>query len=88
VTHFDDPLAALPDDDAAFATLIKEVAMRDEEEAPDDVLNMDFLQLDLRRVQRELQQAQRDGDFDRQRQLAPEQVRIKTQINELMGQAV
>ena len=88
VKHFDDPLAALPEDDAAFATLIKEVAMRDEEEAPDDVLNMDFLQLDLRRVQRELQQAQRDGDFDRQRQLAPEQVRIKNQINELMGQAV
>jgi DNA primase len=88
VDHFEDPLAALPEDDAAFATLIKEVAMRDEEEAPDDVLTMDFLQLDLRRVQREIQQAQREGDLDRQRRLAPEQVRIKNEINELMGQAV
>jgi DNA primase len=87
VSNFDDPLARLPADDPALSALVTDIAMRDEE-VNERLLELTFDQLDLRRVQRLLRRAERDGDLDRQRQLAPEQVRIKNQINELMGQAV
>ncbi|HEX8743934.1 MAG TPA: DNA primase [Thermoleophilaceae bacterium] len=87
VENFDDPLAGLPADDPALTALVTDIAMRDEE-VTERLLDLTFGQLELRRVQRLLRRAERDGDLDRQRQLAPEQVRIKNQINELMGQAV
>ncbi|MEA2475042.1 MAG: primase [Thermoleophilaceae bacterium] len=85
--HFEDPLADLPSEDPALSALVTDIAMR-EEEVTDRLLELTFGQLELRRVQRLLRRAEREGDLDRQRELAPEQVRIKNQINELMGQAV
>jgi hypothetical protein len=84
--HWDDPLAALPEDDPMLAALIKDVVMRaDETQVSEDVLRLDFLQLELRRVDRRLRHAEQDGDLESQRTLAPERQGLKLQIDELMG---
>jgi DNA primase len=84
--HWDDPLAALPEDDPMLAAAIKDVVMRaDENHVSEDVLRLDFLQLELRRVDRRLRHAEQDGDFEAQRALAPERQGLKAQIDELMG---
>jgi DNA primase len=84
--HWDDPLAALPADDPMLSALIKDVVMRaDEIHVSEDVLRLDFLQLELRRVERRLRHAEQDGDFEAQRTLAPERQGLKAQIDELMG---
>jgi hypothetical protein len=84
--HWDDPLAALPPDDPMLSALIKDVVMRaDETHVPEDVLRLDFLQLELRRVERRLRHAEQEGDFEAQRALAPERQALKAQIDELMG---
>jgi DNA primase len=84
--HWDDPLAALPDDDPMLSALIKDVVMRaDETHVSEDVLRLDFLQLELRRVERRLRHAEQEADFEAQRALAPERQGLKAQIDELMG---
>jgi DNA primase len=84
--HWDDPLAALPPDDPMLSALIKDVVMRaDETHVSEDVLRLDFLQLELRRVERRLRHAEQEGDFETQRTLAPERQTLKAQIDELMG---
>jgi DNA primase len=84
--NWDDPLAALPEEDPMLSALIKDVVMRaDETHVSDDVLRLDFLQLELRRVERGLRHAEQDGDFEAQRALAPERQGLKAQIDELMG---
>jgi DNA primase len=84
--HWDDPLAELPEDDPMLSALIKDVVMRaDETHVSEDVLRLDFLQLELRRVDRRLRHAEQDGDFEAQRALAPERQGLKAQIDELMG---
>jgi DNA primase len=84
--HWDDPLAALPEDDPMLTALIKDVVMRaDETHVSEDVLRLDFLQLELRRVDRRLRHAEQESDFEAQRTLAPERQGLKAQIDELMG---
>jgi DNA primase len=84
--HWDDPLAALPEDDPMLIALIKDVVMRaDETHVSEDVLRLDFLQLELRRVDRRLRHAEQESDFEAQRTLAPERQGLKAQIDELMG---
>jgi DNA primase len=86
VRHWDDPLAALPADDPMLSALIKDVVMRaDETHVSEDVLRLDFLQLELRRVERRLRHAEQEEDFEAQRTLAPERQGLKAQIDELMG---
>jgi DNA primase len=84
--HWDDPLAALPEDDPSLAALIKDVVFgADEASVSEDVLRLDFLQLELRRVERRLRHAEQDGDLEAQRALAPQRQGLKEQIDELMG---
>jgi DNA primase len=87
LAHFDDPLDDLPADDPTLAALVTDVAMRDQDGDPRSLALL-FNQLERDRVERQLRRAVRDGDEDRQRELAPERMRILNQINELMGQAV
>ena len=71
LAHWDDPLMGLPEDDESFAVLIKDVALRaDNDDVSADVLRLTFLQLELRRVERGLRHAEQDRDFDAQRALA------------------
>ena len=86
-THFDDPLADLPSDDAPLAAAVTDIAMRDQA-VDSHALAFQFAQLERDRVERQLRRAVRDGDEVLQRQLAPERMRILDRINELMGQAV
>ena len=71
-TAFDDPLAGLPEDDPAAAALVTGVAMAAQEqpEATEPVLRMGFLQLELRRIERELRRAAADENHARQDELA------------------
>jgi DNA primase len=88
-THFDDPLADLPDDDPPLAALVTDVAMRGEEEhASAQALRLTFLQLELQRVMRQLRHAERDGNLELQRDLWPVKESVKVQIDELMGQTL
>jgi DNA primase len=89
VSHFDDPLADLPDGDPVLAALVTEVAMRGEEEhASGEALRLTFLQLEFQRVKRQLRHAERDGNLERQRELWPVRESVKVQIDELMGQTL
>jgi DNA primase len=86
-SHFDNPLAELPEDNPALSALITEVAMLAEEEpASEQVLQLCFLQLELRRVERALRDAERTDDFERERSLWPAREELRTRIGDLMGQ--
>jgi DNA primase len=78
--HFDHPSEALPVDDDAFARLIAELVIRAGELGGDaDALRIERLQLDLHRLDREIQAARRDGspvgELARERQRVHEEIR-------------
>ena len=85
--HFDDPLAALPQDDDALAGLITQVVfMADDQPASESVLRLTWLQLELRRTERRLRHAAETADYDIQRALWPQREGLRREIDELMGQ--
>jgi DNA primase len=71
VANFDDPLAALPDDDPALGGLVAGMIAEADERgsATEAELQISFLALELRRVDRERLRATEQGDFERQREL-------------------
>lgn len=86
--HFADPLAQLPDDDPAIgATITGVVMLADEEPSSEPALRLGFQQLELRRIERDLRHAEKDDDFDRQRQLWSERETVRQGISHLMGEA-
>jgi DNA primase len=87
VEHFADPLAQLPADDPVIAATITEVVMlADEEPSSDPALRLGFLQLELRRIERELRHAGQGDDFDRQRELYSERENVREAIGHVMGE--
>jgi len=85
--HFDDPLADLPTDDPATSALITEVGMlADQEPSSEMALNLGFLQLDLKRIERELRHAGDGRDFERQKTLWRAREAVRGEITERMGQ--
>jgi hypothetical protein len=85
--NFDDPLGTLPQDDPTLTALVTEVTMlADEVPSSEPALQMSWLQLELRRLERELRRAGQATDFRRQRELWPELDNVKREIDELMGQ--
>jgi DNA primase len=88
IAQFSEPLSQLPDDDPAIAATITEVVMlADEEPSSEPALRLGFLQLELRRVERELRHAERADDFDRQRELWSEREDVRQAIGHVMGEA-
>ena len=86
VRAWDDPLGDLPEEDAELEAAIKDVVMRaDQEPVSTDVLELTFLQLELRRVERGLRRAEQNGDLETQRSLAPARQGLRDQIDELIG---
>jgi DNA primase len=78
--HFDHPSEALPIDDDRFARLIAELVIRAGELGGDaESLALDRLQLDLRCLDREIDDARRDGrpvgELARERQKVHEEIR-------------
>jgi hypothetical protein len=87
VSHFAEPLAHLPADDPAIAATITEVVMlADEEPSSEPALRLGFLQLELRRIERELRHAGQGDDFDRQRELWSERENVREAIGHVMGE--
>lgn len=88
VEAFDDPLAGLPEDDPAVAALVTGVAMAAQEqgEATEPVLRMSYLQLELRRIDRELRRAAHEIDFARRTELAGARQDVRLEMDQVMGQ--
>jgi hypothetical protein len=87
MSHFADPLSQLPADDPGIAATITEVVMlADEEPSSEPALQLGFLQLELRRIERELRHAGQGDDFDRQRELWSERENVREAIGHVMGE--
>jgi hypothetical protein len=88
LAHPDDPLAALPEDDPDLARLLTEVVVAGEdlEVVSDLQLRASYLQLELRRIDRELRSAAHAGDLARQDALAGAKQEVRQEIDVVMGQ--
>jgi DNA primase len=89
VLNFDDPLAALPEDDPALGALVTDVALAALERPPTDelILRMSILQLEQRRIDREIRRATQDGDHTRKSELAAAEQRVRDELGTVMGQS-
>jgi DNA primase len=90
LSHFDDPLADLVDEDPTLGSVINGIAHAslDHEGVAESNLRMDFLGLERRRVERELRRANEQGDFTRQDRLARAKQELRREMDSVMGQAV
>jgi DNA primase len=88
VEQFDDPLAGLGEDDPALAALVTGVVMAAGELQPatEPILQMSFLQLELRRIDREAKQAAEQGNRERQAGLAAERRDALREMESVIGQ--
>jgi hypothetical protein len=88
VSHFDDPLTDLPEDDPALGALVTDVAFAAQERAPTEepALKMSLLQLDQRRLRREIARASHDGDHARKTDLAAAEQKVLQELGSVMGQ--
>jgi DNA primase len=88
VAHFDDPLAELPEEEPALAALVTDVALAAQEQpaSPEAVLRMSILQLEKRRLEREIRRAAQAGDHSRQSELAAAEQRVRGDLDAVMGQ--
>jgi DNA primase len=86
--HFDDPLADLPEDEPVLAALVTDIALAAQEQpaSPEAVLRMSILQLEKRRIEREIRRAAQDGDHTRQSELAAAEQRVRGELDAVMGQ--
>jgi hypothetical protein len=88
LSHFDDPLAGLSEDEPALAALVTDVALAAQEQpaSAEMVLRMSILQLEKRRIEREIRRAAQEGDHARQSELAAAEQRVRGDLDEVMGQ--
>jgi DNA primase len=88
VAHFDDPIAGLPEGEPALAALVTNVALAAQEQpaSPEAVLRMSILQLEKRRLEREIRRAAQAGDHARQSELAAAEQRVRGDLDAVMGQ--
>jgi DNA primase len=88
VEHFADPLVSLPEDDPALGALVTDVALAAQERPPTEelVLRMSVLQLEQRRIEREIRRASQDGDHTRKTALAAEEQKVREEMGAVMGQ--
>jgi DNA primase len=90
LANFDDPLTSLNGEDREVAMLVAGIALLAEESRPTVVstLRMGFLQLELRRIEREVRRARQDGDLARQGELASARQRVRQDMDAVMGEAM
>jgi DNA primase len=88
VQHFADPLSALPEDDPALGALVHDVAFAASERPPTDerVLRMSLLELERRRIEREIKRANQDGEHARKSELAAAEQKVLQELGAVMGQ--
>jgi DNA primase len=90
LAHFDDPLAGLSADEPELAEVLTRIVMEDGEEGqePEPMLRMSFLQLEMRRLTREMRSAGEGGQLGRQNELAAALQQARIELDGVMGQAV
>jgi DNA primase len=83
LAHFDAPTTGLATEDPELARIVGEIVVRaSSEPASEHALELAFLQLEQRKLEREIKAAAESSDFDRQRELSVERSRV---ITRLMG---
>ena len=87
LTHTGDPLSGLDSNQEELAATVMEIVqLADEGPVAEQSLRLSYLQLELRRVERDLRSAEQRSDFERQRNLWGERETVRGEIDELMGQ--
>jgi DNA primase len=87
LTHTGDPLADLTPAEQDHASAVMEIVqLADEAPVAEQALRLSYLQLELRRVERDLRTAEQRSDHERQRHLWGERESVRGEIQELMGQ--
>jgi DNA primase len=88
VAHFDDPLASLPEDEPALGSLVHQVVdlAGSQPASTESLLRMSILQLEERRIKREIRRAERAGDHARMSELAAADQRRRAELDAVMGQ--
>jgi DNA primase len=88
VAHFDDPLADLPEDQPELGELVHGVVHDAGQRAASQeaMLRMSILQLEERRIQREIRQVKHEGNHQRQSELAAAYQRVRVELDAVMGQ--
>ena len=86
IAHFEDPLAALPED-PRLADLVTGVVFEADTDAIRDAsLPATHLLLEMQRTDRLLRRAQQSADYETQRALWPQLENLRRKYDELMGQ--
>ena len=87
LARFDDPLDGLPEDDPSLAAFITGVAMAAQEqgEPTEPALRLDFLQLELRRIEREIPRAAAESAHTRLDELADARQDVRREMDTVMG---
>ena len=87
-SHVGDPLSGLSEDEpdlgAFVSSIVHEAAERTVSQ--EAVLRMSILQLEERRINREIRRAEHEGDHRRQGQLAADRQRVRGDLDAVMGQ--
>jgi DNA primase len=85
VKEFDDPVATVPQDDPRLAALVHDLAFAAQERPPTDERTLEFslLQLELRRIQREIRRASQEGQLARQTELALAEQTVRKQMGSI-----
>ena len=85
--HFDSPTTGLGPHDAELMHTVSEIVVRaSSEPASEHALEVGFLGLERRRLEREIKQIAAQGEqFERQRELSVERSRVTESIARLMG---
>jgi DNA primase len=85
VKDFDDPVATVPQDDPRLAALVHDLAFAAQERPPTDERTLEFslLQLELRRIQREIRRASQEGQLARQTELALAEQTVRKQMGSI-----
>jgi DNA primase len=88
VAHFDDPLADLHENEPELGAFVNSIVHEAGERtlSQEAVLRMSILQLDERRINREIRQAEHDRDHSRQSELAAARQRVRGDLDAVMGQ--
>jgi DNA primase len=85
VTDFDDPVAGVPQDDPRLAAIVTDLAFAAQERPPTDERTLEFslLQLELRRIQREIRRASQEGELARQTELAAAEQTVRKEMGSI-----
>jgi DNA primase len=85
VAEFDDPVASVPQDDPRLAAIVTDLAFAAQERPPTDERTLEFslLQLELRRIQREIRRASQEGELARQTELAAAEQTVRKQMGSI-----